>query len=171
MKINSRHYVLIMISLLCVIIVSYGYYYIYNMAIIQAGNHQNIVSEIKNEDSRSLNTQNLLKVYNATKESRDKLSSYFVNKDKIVNFIEMVEGVGDNSNTELELSSISNDENIIRAKIQVKGSWSGVMTALIMIENLPLSMSINNVRLDSSGDLSKNHGWNMNLDIEGLINK
>lgn len=169
MKINSRHYILIIIAFICLSVAVYGYYFLYKRTIVQAGNHQNIVNEINDASSKSQTTQDLLKIYDSTKDSRDKLPSYLVDKNKIVNFIEMVEGVGDRSNTELELSSISNDEATIRAKIQVKGSWTGVMSALIMIENLPLSLTINNVRLDSNGDPTKNHSWNMYLDIVGLI--
>ena len=93
-------------------------------------------------------------------------------------FIERVEKVGEDSKTELELSSIESLEGEVKAKIEVKGSWSGIMSALMLIENLPFSILINNVHINAPSDLSSDEGgvgaakiWTLRMDIEALTAK
>ena len=97
--------------------------------------------------------------------------------------IEMVEKIGEYSNTDLELSTISNDKDSIKAKVNAKGSWAGVMKALILLENLQVSSSISNISLNTSLGLdggvlksgekkSTNQNiWNLSLDIQALTSK
>jgi hypothetical protein len=61
----------------------------------------------------------------------------------------------------------------LKAKIKVEGGWVNVMTAFALIENLPVSLSINNVELRSTDVGGKKPAkiWNLDLDIEALIKK
>jgi len=173
MKINSRHYILIIFALTSVIVVSMGYAYIYKKTVTQANNYRDINKEVKNEDNRKKSEDELIKIYDATKEFRSKIPTFFVHENKIVDFIETVENIGSTSKTKLEISSISNDANNVKAKINIEGSWANTMTALILIENLPLSITIKNLRMNSTIDSIKKNSriWLLTLDIEALIMK
>ncbi len=169
MKINLRHYILIISAILCILASSGAYYFVYKQAIGQADKYVKVNKELENEDSKKQTEQDLVKTYESTKVSRAQLLSFFVKEDKVVSFIEMVEKVGDQSKTKLELSSINNDNGIIKTNISVKGSWNNVITALMIIENLPLSLNIKNVRLSTSSGLDKkSSGWELQLSIEAL---
>lgn len=169
MKMNHRHYILILFSLASVIFSLFVYVFIYKKTTMQADHYVLSSKEVENEDEKRKSERELVKRFNSTTESRSKLKSFFIVGDKVVDFIEQVEKIGDYSKTDLELSSISNSPGIVKAKVSVKGSWSGVMTALSLLENLPLSANLKNIRLDVSGDQAKGqHVWNLGLEIEVL---
>lgn len=173
MKINSHHFVLIFFSLLSLMVTTYGYYFIYNNTLSQARNYKIISEQANNEDYKKQSSESLNKIYNSTKPDREKLSSYFVHEDKIVSFIELIEKIGPDSGTNVELSALSKDEKNIKAKVSIKGSWTGVMTALIMLENQPFSISINNLNISKllESDKDKTGGWWAQLNINTLIVK
>lgn len=172
MKINSRHYILIIFALLSIVAALFSYFFIYNKTLAQVVSYVSVNEEVNNEDSRKKSEEELLNLYESSKESRAKVLNYFVQEDKIVDFIEMVEGIGNSSKTKLEISSISNDSSSLKAKIKVEGGWVNVMTAFTLIENLPISLTINNVSIRNTDFGSKSSKtWNLELDIEALITK
>jgi hypothetical protein len=172
MKINSRHYILIIFALLSIVAALFSYFFIYNKTLAQVVSYVNVNEEVNNEDSRKKSEEELLNLYESSKESRAKVLTYFVQEDKIVDFIEKVESIGDSSKTKLEISSISNDANSLKAKIKVEGGWVNVMTAFTLIENLPISLSIGNVSIRNTDFGSKTgRTWSLDLDIEALIKK
>lgn len=169
MKINSKHYTLLMFSIASIVITIFAYIYIYNKTITQANNYVEANSEVMKEDGRRNSEKELLKTHEATELSRARVLNFLVPEDKIVSFIETVEKVGTDSNTDLELSSITNDEKEIKARVSVKGNWSSIMTSLILLENLPYSSYISNIKLDISSD-SKTQ-WIMTLDLRASLIK
>jgi hypothetical protein len=172
MKINIRHYILIIFAFISVAVTMYGYSFIYKKTISQAELYVRTNDDLKDEDVKKQSEQDLIKVYNATAESRPKIASFFVDKIKVVDFIETIEKIGTDSNTVVEISSINNDDTKVKAKILAKGSWGGIMKALILIENLPLNILITNARLDSKDDSeNKTSVWILSLDVEAFIFK
>lgn len=169
MKINPRHYILIVFAILSILATGFAYFFIYQKAISQADQYVQVNKEIENEDTKKHNDQDLIKIYNSTKDSREKILTYLVKEDKVVNFIETLEKVGTDSNTKLELSSINNDSGIIKVNVSVKGSWSNVMTSLVLVENLPLSLYIKDVKLNSVSDLEKKgRSWELTFSAEAI---
>lgn len=178
MKINSRHYALILFALCSIVASSLGYVLIYRQTVVQAEHSAAAALEVANESVKKQHEQELVGVHKATTEERAKLASFFVPEDAAVDFIERIEKVGTDSQTELELSSIVNEGDKIKAKIDVQGTWSSVMNALMLLENMSLGISLNNIRLDTSGDLAsqdkkpaKGHAWHLTLNVEALTRK
>jgi hypothetical protein len=169
MKINSKHYTLLMFSIASIVITIFAYVFIYNKTITQADHYVEANSEVLKEGSKRNSEQELIKIHESTKLDRDRLLNFLVPEDKIVNFIESVEKVGEYSNTELELSSITTEGDKVKTKVNVKGGWSSVMTALVLLENLPYSSYISNVKIDSSTDTKVR--WTMSLDLEAILIK
>lgn len=191
MKINSKHYILIIFAIGTVILSILGYIIVYRTVVTQAKDSSKALIEINTESEKKQYEDGLTKLFDDTSSDRLKLSSFFVREDRIVDFIEKVEKIGVDSNTELTLSSINADDlnsvkvgtiGRIKTRITASGSWANVMRALVLIENLPYSLSMNDVRVDSSsgsnaelsaGDkkTSKGNKWNLSLNMEVLIMK
>lgn len=172
MKINSRHYILIIFALASMVVSIYGYFFVYKETVKQAENYIHTSKELEDEDNKERGEKELIRIYDSSKESRTKLMSFLVNENKVVDFIETVEGVGDDSGTKIELSAINKDTEKIKARVDAKGSWTGIMRALVLLENLPFSATIRNVRIDTLNDLGKGaHAWNLSLEIEVLTIK
>ena len=174
MKIYSGHYILVVFSLLTTVAAAFGYYVLYGQVVAQAESSSQAMQAVGLEVGRKEQEGQLLKLYDETKVKRAKLASSFVAEDKVVDFIEEVEAIGADTSTTLELSSLAKEEGRIKAHIEVKGSWSGVMRALMIIENMPYSISVKDIRLiaagDASGDLKKTSSrtWNLSLDFSVL---
>ena len=177
MNLTHRHYTLVLFALCTVIAASFGYFFLYKRTITQAEHHANAYHEVANESTKKQHEQELIGVHEDTSAERAKIASFFILEDVEVDFIEKIERIGVDSQTKLELSSISNDETQIRARVDVNGTWSGVMNALMLMENMPLSIVISDVRLDTSGDLESSgkktggHLWHLSLVIEALTRK
>ena len=167
MKLNLKHYTLIIFSVATLIMACVGYYVLYRNIIIQAENSSKVSGDASVENEKKQDEQLLVKAHSETVTERAKLKSFFVYEDNIVEFIERVEKVGLESGTDLELSAIDTKEDHVTAHIVAKGSWSGVMKALVLVENLPYSLSINNVLLDVSM-ADKTREWSLVLDIKAL---
>lgn len=172
MKMNHRHYVLIIFAIVSIAVVSMAYFLIRRQTIVQAIHYVNASKELANEDIIKQKEQELKKIHDDTEEQRSGLSSRLIKEDKAVTFIEMVEKVGTESNTKLELGSITSSAGLLKANINVIGSWANVMTALTLLENLPFSSVISDVDLGTSAVSGKEAKvWSLNLSIEALTTK
>jgi hypothetical protein len=175
MKINHRHYVLLLISIVTLIAVIVGYYVIYKQTKKQANYYVSASNEIENEHSKKQIEIDMQKIHEDTKEERLLLKDLIIKEENVVKFIELVEKVGEESNTKLELSTLTKDTEKVKAKIIASGSWGNVMTALGLLENLPLSTVVSNLHLGTTvleeKDAKKTVVWNLSVDIETLIKK
>ncbi len=172
MKINHRHYVLIFLALFSVAVSVGSYVLLYRHAIFQAEHYVNANKELEDEDNKRQSDQGLVKTYEASKDSRAKITTFLIKEDKIVDFIEMIEKVGSEAHVDLELSSIDNNDIKVKAQVTAKGGWSNILTALTLIENLPISSSIGNIKMNvSDGKDKQSRIWNLSLNIEALIIK
>ena len=179
MKINHRHYILIIFAIISIIVSIFCYFFLYRQTTTQANNYLDSIKQVESEKNTVNYEQKLIDTFNKYEQDRLKIESYVVKEDKLVDFIERIEKIGSDSKTDLQLSSITSVDNKIKARVNTTGGWQGVMTALQMIENIPLSVSISNVRLDTSGDIegivnsktTKIREWRLSIDIETLTTK
>jgi hypothetical protein len=166
MKINFKHYILVPIAILSLIASSLSYLYLYNFIVKKAEAYSDTLKKVELEKERKKNEQETVKMYVDTLSDRNRLGSFFVSEDKVIEFIESVEKIGPESSTAIELSSIKVEEGHFRFHSEVKGSWTNVIRALILIENLPYSMSLDNVRI-----FFGEKQWNLSVDIGVLTIK
>jgi hypothetical protein len=157
------------------IAVSLGYFFIYRKATVQAEHYVKATQEVIQENFKKQNEQELVGLHSTTSAERAKVAGFLIPEDKVVDFIESIEAVGTDSNVELELSAISNDDDGISVRVAIEGAWPNVMNALMLIENLPLGLEIRDVRLDTVASLENAEGssagesrWKLSLFIDAL---
>jgi hypothetical protein len=176
MKNNSKHITLILFGIISIIVSACGYLYIHDAVINQAERYSIALKDSETYDENKKNEQNLQKIYKQTVVDRAKLDTYIITEDKVVNFIESLENIGKMTNTKVALSSIDSEEmkdlakgtsGHIKAKVDIKGSWSNVMTSLSMLENLPFSITLDNSKL-SNNNLDKSAPWSLSTGIRVL---
>lgn len=157
---------MLFLGLCSVIVTGLGYLYVYDSVIVNGQKKAVLIREIEIDFDNKKNEQFLLEVNKATEEDRAKLVNYFISEDRILDFITSVEGIEKISSTTVVLSSLFNDKtnNHIKVSIDIKGGWSNVKRALALTENLPYSINIDNINLNSD-----NTGkWNMILSVRAL---
>ncbi len=116
---------------------------------------QNQISIEVGKQSREGSTKNLLA---NTEESRKMLSTYFVNKEEIVEFIESIEDLAKKSGASLRLNSVGEEDEIVGRNqvsvlvisLQADGSWAAVHSLLASLESIPYKIHFREVSLEVS---------------------
>ncbi|MBP6858510.1 MAG: hypothetical protein KBC33_01610 [Candidatus Pacebacteria bacterium] len=120
----------------------------------------------------------LAELYSASTEDRHAAKKLFVPEDSTIAFIESIESIGPSSGSTVELSAIEADApgessgvGRIRVHVEAVGSWSTVMRAVMLAENLSYGVSVSNLRIDASGGSSAKDrlGWKASFVIEALM--
>ncbi len=154
---------MIVFALASILLVSFGYWYVYGVIVKQAENYSSAQQQIELEKGRAQREQELAKTYNDTLNDRMRLPVLIISDDKVVNFIEAIESITNLSSADVALSSIINANSHLKGVVEIKGTWANVMKALILIENLPYSISFDTLKM--SLDDKK---WSIVLDIRAL---
>ncbi len=192
MKINFRHFILSIFALAALAGSVLGYTVLYKSAISEAQKSSLAFREVAIENEKKLYEAELSTLYNESKIDRERAHRIIVSQTKIVGFIKDIENIGTLTSTDLTLTSIDapdlsgKEDDFVSATegtIQVVGSWTNVMRALILIENMPYSLTLSNIKLTTSvvsGDTPKcatatkctgSHQWSMILNFNVLSTK
>lgn len=163
MKINSKHYILVLLAVASVVLTGFGYLFVHSMVVSQAENYSKALQEVESEKGRVDREQGLAKTHADTVAQRARLPGFIISEDKLVDFIESVESAASASGSEITLTSITTEESHLKGNVEVKGSWQSVMRALILIENLPYSISLDKMRLAFA-----EKKWDLTFEIKAL---
>ncbi len=178
MKMNHRHYILTFFAFVSILASGFCYAFLYRQTTLQASEYLNTVKQIDLQKGTASYEETLTQTFEKYEADRLKIKSLVVREGGLVGFIEQIEKIGPESKTDLELSSIGTTDDKIRARVTAKGGWQEVMTALMMIENLPVSLLISNVRIEGEGSLDSGEAkttvvknWRLTLDVETITTK
>lgn len=144
--------------------ISFGFLFLYvkNQNIKASEIENEIKNEIRKQESRSIMQDDL----NKALESEIELKKYFVEKENIVGFIEIIENSVSNSSLKSEVKSVSTESSdnlnkinaeYLRIKLDVTGDWEKILYFIKLLENYPLKINIEKVFLTKYSDYdSKN---------------
>ncbi|MDE1975567.1 MAG: hypothetical protein KGI49_03615 [Patescibacteria group bacterium] len=170
------------ISAGAVIAASCAYIYIYAQA--QTLSDKAILARdvVAAEKASEANGTDLISMFDSTASARAALPSLFVKSDRVVDFIKSIENVGRQSGASVSISSISADPasgpawttGKVSASVAASGSWSQIMTALGLFENLPFASSLDSASLSASAQSGNNNSaakpsWTLSFDIEAAM--
>ncbi len=84
---------------------------------------------------------------------RATLEGAFLDDDKLVGFLEQIEGLGTTTGSKVRVLSVdsSTDKQSYRFSISAEGSWQGTYRVLNYIEHSPVPLIVTSVRLDRQG--------------------
>lgn len=85
------------------------------------------------------------------------LDRRLVDKDKLVNFLEAIEGLKDTTGALVSVQSIKEGESKtviknLRLDISVEGTWEQVYRFFTLLENMPFNMTLEKVTIGKSAD-------------------
>lgn len=120
-----------------------------------------ITQELKGQSKKDTELRVIEANLNETKNSRDKINSYFVQEgeDGLVYFMDNIASLGRQAGVQLKINSIlleetkKGEENIkkvtesMKLNLGVEGDWSDVVLFIKLLENIPLSISFDRVDL------------------------
>lgn len=104
-------------------------------------------------DQQLRGVQNLIR---DTESDREKLNSYFVSREGIVDFLEVIEGLEQYTGAEVSIKTIGeNDtgefENIeqLELNLTAEGSWEAVYHFFVLLESLPYRIDMSRVQFNN----------------------
>lgn len=156
-------------------------YFISSDIYVRNKNISTIAGLIEAKTAENLEERSLRSILTNTQDDRERIDSYVLSDDKVVEFLETIESLGPMSSTKVVTSSVNIDESnkahssttgFLNMQINVRGSWENVMHFISLIENLPYKITIKKVSAtvitpDAETDI-KLPEWQTNLEISVL---
>lgn len=149
-----------------------GYVFLYLHIQSERVNTSIIQKEIALIQEQNEQFRNLSGVVEDIDVNREKLISFFVDNDKIVDFLETIESLGEISGAEVKVKTINEikkNEQIpaqLRLNVTADGSWNNVYYFMVLLESLPLKLTFDQVQIrkahirnDTSEETSIDEEW------------
>lgn len=200
MKIGHKHYILLIMSILAFIVSVTAYFIMYKNIVKQGSVTSKAHAELQYQNEMKKHEEDLVQLYNNSEKDRQNINSIIISEDKIVDFIEAVENIGKQSGVEITISSINKENkdskdaklknfnigNTITARVDAKGSFASIMKSLVLLENMPYQVYLNNILITTdatdsvgNGDInvpikkktSTNNKWSLSLQVKALSTK
>ncbi|MBT3282845.1 hypothetical protein HON59_01515 [bacterium] len=122
----------------------------------------NTISAIVNDVDIAVQKETKLKsvknIIKDTADGREKIDTYFIKDDEIINFIGEVEKIGRDIGVEVEIISVSigdsklqqdNVSELLNLDLEAEGSWSRVFRFLTLVEKMPFKVNISTINLEA----------------------
>ena len=176
MKPSSHHYIALVIAFIILVVSIVGWFFI-NEYVRDETAKTAATFVIVGKDQTAVDLEeSAASTLSSTALARALLQTYLIPDSSTVSFIEEIEGVAKQSAASVSIASISADDltsapvgtiGHIQAHISVNGSWSEAMRALHIIEDMPYSLTIDNVSAHALGG----GVWDVEFNMVGLIVK
>lgn len=133
---------------------------------------------IKGEDFVTESLTDLKKQKNVANEMIDFFEAIAIDKENVVGFIELLEKMAKKSGTLIDIQTVNlansfqeDDKSLdsLKVNLQVRGSWKQIMNFILMLENNPYYLVIENIKINSVND-GEFSGWSATISLVGVIN-
>ncbi len=161
MKPTYHHYSALTIAFVIFVISISGYIFIYYSIYDQAARTADTNGNIAAQQSAEIKERQISDSIAATVSDRALVSTFLISPNATVPFIDSIEGIGSQTGSKVTIVSISNDTGTLTTHININGSWKNVMRAMHLVENIPYSLRMDNVRMS----LQTGGQWNEDFDI------
>jgi len=163
-KNNVKQLLFIIAIATAIAAVAYVAFFLYIRA--KNKNISTLTNEVELIVQKEIRLRSIERLINDTKEERAALDTYFVGADAVVAFIETIEALGRETETAIEIASVSVDNigeseeeiaELLRLSLKTEGTWQNFFHLLLLVEALPLNIvvtqtNINTVSLQQSED-------------------
>ncbi len=119
------------------------------------------------------------RLFNDTKEEREKLDSYFVGAGDVVSFIESIENISSVTRTKISVNNVSVEQTPASKQFEylvlnasALGSFNNLHWLLSLIEEMPLKIDVVKVVFEEmqsgEGEKGKEKEWRMDFTVKAL---
>lgn len=113
----------------------------------------NLKNQIVEENAKISDLQSLKIMIEDTKDERSYISSLFVDKESVIDFIESIESLGSVSGSDVKVILV--DENVksetaknqINVRFEAKGNWASVLKLIALLDHMPMALSVNGLEM------------------------
>lgn len=105
-------------------------------------------------------TQTIRKIVRDTTDEREEINSYFITDEKLVSFLENIEGLGTRAGAGLEVQSVSVGDAIdkdglvspLKLSLKSEGTITEIYYILNLLEAYPKALSVKRVQMNQQAD-------------------
>lgn len=162
---KSRSATTLLVILAIVNIVLAGLYFML-FATIKANNQKisSLQNDIAVQEKREMILKSTKKLVFETVSDRRKLDSFFVTKDRVVEFLEQVADLGKESGVKLTITNLGLEDEqgapsdlyqLLKLNIEARGGWQNLYHFLTMLESVPFAVRFGGVNIDGVFDDSE----------------
>lgn len=130
--------------------------FVYILFWVKIPNFKSLYSDILAGDNMDKKTADVLGLIENTKGDRAKLSSYFINKEAVVSFIEELESLSKQANVVLSIDPPLEEKDSPMAKqaslrfnVRAEGRFNDVMYFVRLVETLPYKIFVDHTVISS----------------------
>ena len=150
MKLRSKKLFLILVVVNTIAIIGV----VFLLILITTKNQKSLVLEkqLKEEEVKLEDLQMLKVLVANTKEQRSYISNLIVNKDKIIDFLGLVESLGSYSGAKVSVMSVNEDSSstsnsLVKIRLNVSGRWEQVFQTISMLDHLPAAFAVKEIQI------------------------
>jgi hypothetical protein len=128
-----------------------------------------IVAEIEQYKQQNAQMNSLAAMVRDTEEGGERLASFFVDGERIIEFLETIESLADIAGVEIDVQSINETETSfdgiknLELNIDFSGSWVRVHHFLVLIESIPIKLTSERLSLSEAQDPDAGSSWKGSL--------
>lgn len=136
--------------------------------------------ELKGEQDSVNYFNELSKTAANLKDDSEKANSFFIKRDQIVDFLNLVDTIGSYTNTKISVFSVSEkkagaNQNYLLLSLNISGTYSEVYYATRFLEELPYQTEIKTLKLSRDNSVIddkkniKTNLWSAKVDLVGIM--
>jgi Tfp pilus assembly protein PilO len=121
-------------------------------------------ADIVAQQSTTLRT--LQSIVEITREDRAGINTFFLTEQEIVDFLEVIEGLREDTGASINVRSIGEGETLtntltkeLHLNVTAEGSWEAVYHFLALLESLPYRIKLQQVQLSDSSTTTDEPSW------------
>lgn len=167
-------FVWIVIFLATTAFVVFGFIKIEKMKTSVASIEQEIIKE-----KESLQAfESLIKTTSSLKTDSEKINSFYIKRDEVINFINIIESLASTTNTQLSIQTVVDKKmptngTLLSVDISAHGSYSNLHYLIRLLEELPYQTEIQNIKLSKGSFVDEQKqsvsSWSADINIVGIM--
>lgn len=161
--------ILIVLNIVAIILIGLVATFIYS-------NYQKVVElrrQAIDEIAKENDLKSLKEIVNGTSDERKYIQNLFVDKAKVIDFLEFIESFGNLTGAKVRVvsvdeGSVDNPTDYVAIRFETVGSWKEVFNTISLIDHIPAAISVSS--LDISRNQAVDNGKNPILEWSAVVN-
>lgn len=101
-------------------------------------------------------------------EAKGFIDTLYIDGNNVISFIEFIESLARSAGVSSEIEDLKIEEGELTMLVDVSGSWREVNTFVIMLENVPYHLVVDELNI-SSFAIENGSGWRVSMGVKGYV--
>ncbi|TSC61901.1 MAG: Uncharacterized protein G01um101448_505 [Parcubacteria group bacterium Gr01-1014_48] len=183
MKFLRRTPLLLVVSVLLLLGAGFVYVHIYGVIVRKNVEIGTGVRQLSGTSASEEQLADLKKIVAENAKKWEKVSSYVIEANGVVSFVQKIETLGRTLGVDVEISSLTEESpksegilpdllELLTVQLVASGDWKDMLQLLVFIESMPIATRVNDVQLKRVGEeFTKTGSWSGFFSLVALKKK